>query len=135
LFRKNIPDKNLEFTFAKRENFIEQIKEADAVYIHGGDTDELFADLKKYPNFLEEIQKKKLVIGTSAGAYIWAKYSLSSSEENQITERFGILPIKVTAHFQEENRSIFEKKFKQIDPEEKYENVFLRDCEAREFND
>ncbi len=130
-FSKKIADKNLNFVFAKRDNFIEDLRKADALYIHGGKTDELFNDLKKYPNFIDEVKKKKVVIGSSAGAYVLAKYSIDYPDRSEAKKRFGILPIKIFCHFEESRRKTIESKFAKVDKDNKFELVLLEDCETR----
>ena len=131
LFNKNIPNKKIDYVFAKRASFIEELKKADVLYIHGGGTDELFDDLKKYPDFVDEMKKKKAVIGSSAGAYILAEYSIDYANRSEVTKRFGILPIKIFCHFDERHRKILEDKFRKVDEDNKFELVLLGDCETK----
>ena len=131
LFNSNIPNNKLNLVLAKRESFIDDLRKADALYIHGGGTDELFNDLKKYSNFIDEIKKKKLVVGSSAGAYVLAKYSIDYSDRSEAAERFGILPIKIFCHFEEGNRKILEDKFSKVDENDEFELLLLKDCEIK----
>jgi len=132
IFQKYIP-KDIKYVFATRENFIEQLRKADALYIHGGGTSELFSDLKKFPEFVEEVKKKKVVIGSSAGAYALAEYSIDYAENSEPLQGFGILPIKIFCHFEDRFRKILEEKFKKVDQNGELELVLLRDCEMRIF--
>ena len=131
LFNINIPDKKLNLVLAKRKNFIEELKKSDVLYIHGGGTDELFNDLKKYPDFVDEMKKKKAVIGSSAGAYVLAEYSIDYADRSEVMKRFGVLPIKIFCHFKERNRKILEDKFSKADKKDEFELVMLKDCETK----
>ncbi len=129
-FESYIKNKKIKYVLAKRKNFIQQLKEADAIYIHGGETEKLFETLKKYPEFLAEVKKKKLVVGSSAGAYVLAKYYVSDSNWNkEAAAMLGILPIKISCHFQEKFRKRVENKFKKIDPRNKLRTILIPECE------
>jgi len=93
-------DKELELKIASKENFIEELRWADGVYFRGGDTNLLLDQVRKYPNFKEELLKKDLVFGSSAGVYFLSQFSLSS-RRGVIYEGLGVLPIKVNCHYQE----------------------------------
>lgn len=129
---QNYIRKNIDYIPANRKEFISQLKKADAVYIHGGGTEELYRDLEKQQSeFEKEIMNKKLVVGSSAGAYVLAEYSIDYAGESKPVRRFGILPIKIHCHFEEKNRKSLEEKFKQVDPKDKLETVFLKDGEMK----
>jgi peptidase E len=132
IFRKYIP-KDIKYVFAEHGNFIEQLKKADALYMHGGGTNELFETLKKYPDFAQEVKKKKVIIGSSAGAYALAKYSIDYAEGSEPLQGFGILPIKIFCHFEDRLRNTLVEKFRKVDKSGKWELVLLRDCEMRIF--
>ncbi|MFZ2193352.1 MAG: Type 1 glutamine amidotransferase-like domain-containing protein [Candidatus Moraniibacteriota bacterium] len=132
LFKSGI-DKYINYVFAKRNNFIEQLRKVDGLYIHGGDTDKLFETLKSYPEFIEEMKKKKLVAGSSAGAYILSEYSIDYPEKTEAIKRFGVLPIKIFCHFEEKDRKFFEEEFRKVDKNEELETIFLRNCEMAVF--
>ncbi len=96
--RCNKNGKAIELKIATRENFIEELGQADAVYFRGGDTLLLLDAIKKYPKFEKEILKKKVVAGSSAGVYFLANYAYSNSRDI-IYKGLGILPIKVNCHY------------------------------------
>lgn len=98
--------RTLNIQVATRENFIEEIKAADAIYMRGGDTEMLLAALKEYPEF-KEVIKGKVVSGSSAGAYVLSAYYYSSSYHN-VGEGLGILPARVICHYQSEHRDFQE---------------------------
>lgn len=131
LFKNNISNKKFNLILAKRETFIDDLKKADILYIHGGGTDELYSDLKQYPDFIDEMKNKKAVIGSSAGAYVLAEYSIDYVDRSEAKKRFGVLPIKIFCHFEEKNRKMLEEKFRKVDENDIYETIFLKDCETK----
>ncbi len=131
MFRENIHGRDIELVLARREKFTDQLRAADALYIHGGGTEELYDSLKGYPDFIELVRKKKLVVGSSAGAYVLARYSLDYAEGSVVRKRFGILPIKIHCHFDPVKRARIIEQFKAVDPENALETVLLKDCETR----
>lgn len=96
--QKGAAEKRLNFVLATEKDFIEQLRGADALFLHGGETNKLLAKLKNYPNFTEAI-KGKTVVGSSAGAYVLSKYFHSASQ-GDIHEGLGILPIKTICHYE-----------------------------------
>lgn len=130
LFQEHITDKKINYIFALRDKFIEQLEESDVLYMHGGGTDELYNDLKQFSKFSEEMKNKKLVIGSSAGAYVLAKYSVDYTDRSVAEERFGILPIKIYAHYEDKDKELLMNKFNKVDLDNVYELVLLRDCET-----
>ncbi len=96
-FLSNSENKDLEFELADKDNFIEQIKGSDVIYIRGGDTFKLLKILKLYPEFSEVI-KEKIIIGSSAGAYVLSRFFYSRTEEEAF-DGLGILPIVIACHF------------------------------------
>jgi peptidase E len=107
----------LNVQVATRENFIEEVRAADAIYMRGGSTKKLMAALKEHPEFAEAI-KGKVVSGSSAGAYVLATYYYSSSD-HVVREGLGIVPIKVICHYQSEHRD-FQNKEDPVEVMRKY---------------
>lgn len=95
-FLRNSKLKSLIFEIATKDNFIEQIKESDVIYIRGGDTFKLLNILKQFPAFSNAIQGK-IVVGSSAGAYILSTY-FYSREKKKVFEGLKILPIATHCH-------------------------------------
>jgi peptidase E len=96
--RNNVDNKKIELKIASRGNFIKELDCADAVYFRGGGTEKLLEQIGKYPNFKEELLKKELVAGSSAGVYFLCNYGLSSRRD--VTHKgLGILPIKAHCHY------------------------------------
>ncbi len=91
-------NKKFEFTVASSNDFMEQLKNANVLYMRGGDTDKLLGTLKQHPEFGKIIQGK-VVIGSSAGAYVLAQYYYSGSK-NGVFEGLGTVPVRVTCHYE-----------------------------------
>lgn len=89
--------KDLNIIRANTEDFENQVKQCDALYIRGGDTEKLIKILNQYPTFTQDIEGK-VCVGSSAGAYVWAQYYHSASK-GEIREGLGLLPIKIIAHY------------------------------------
>lgn len=99
-FGKAIPEAEIEFIMASADKFLEQLSSADAVYFRGGDTKRLKERLEAIEGWQSKLEDK-IVIGSSAGAYILAKHYLDlSSEQPSLGEGFGLLPIKIAAHYE-----------------------------------
>jgi peptidase E len=96
----NFENKKIELKIASRDNLTEEIKWADGVYFRGGNTDRLLTEVRKHKDFTEELLKKKVVAGSSAGVYFLSKHALSSSCDI-IYKGLGILPIKANCHYEE----------------------------------
>lgn len=92
--------KAISITVATKEDFINQIKDSDVIYFHGGVSLKLLEALKQYPE-LESALKGKIVAGESAGANVWCKY-FYSRKSDRVSEGLGFLPIKLIPHYQEE---------------------------------
>lgn len=90
-----------QFTFieAKEDNFIDQLKLSDALYLRGGSTPKLLTALTKYADLKEQLEGKT-VAGSSAGAYVIGKYSAFHDDESggKVREGLGLLPIRVVCH-------------------------------------
>ncbi|MEA3449784.1 MAG: hypothetical protein U9Q85_02290 [Patescibacteria group bacterium] len=77
------------------------------------------------------MKKKKVVIGSSAGAYVLAEYSIDYADRSEPVKRFGVLPIKIFCHFEESSLKVLEDKFKKVDKDNKFELVLLKNCETK----
>lgn len=96
-FIRNGESKQLSFDVADEINFIEQIKKADVIYLHGGKTSKLINVLKKFPT-LKDLFKGKIVAGESAGAYALSAFAYSIVE-NTILEGLGCVTVKTLCHY------------------------------------
>jgi peptidase E len=103
------PDKNLNLILADKETsaFLNQIKETDAIYMHGGNTKVLKEYLDKIPN-LENVWKDKVVAGTSAGALVLAKYWYENDDDTY-NVGLGIFPFKLFCHYDNTKSDKLEK--------------------------
>lgn len=91
--------KKIEFKISieQTDQFVEQIKWCNVVYIRGGSTLTLQKYLKKTPNF-KDLIKNKTVAGSSAGALVFAKYYYDQ-DYDKIFEGLGYLHVKMITHY------------------------------------
>ncbi len=92
------PKINLAFP----NKFVEQVKNSDAIIIHGGDDKLLLYHLKKYN--LPSIWQGKVVAGSSAGSDTLVKY-FWTCDWRCVMEGLGILPIKFIPHYKSDYNS------------------------------
>lgn len=98
---------HLEAAHADPDVFQEQIKTADVLYVHGGDTQLLLEMIKTIPRFAELLDGK-VYIGASAGANLVSKY-FYSPRRNVVGEGLGIVPIKCLPHWDESQQPYLEE--------------------------
>jgi len=125
-FERNRGDKELEFEIADEEKFVEQAKEVDIVYLHGGHTLKLLETLKQFSN-LRELFQDKIVAGESAGAYVLSSYFYSKTE-GDVFEGLSLTPVKTICHYEDKNQ----EKLKECPKE--LEELLLPDYEYKVFN-
>jgi len=91
--------KDLRFDMAsnRKAKFIEQIKNANVIYLRGGKTAKLQKQLEIIPN-IDELWQGKVISGSSAGALVLSRYYYEN-DDNVFTMGLGILPIKVYCHY------------------------------------
>ena len=112
-FSKHID--NFEPTLASEENFVEQVKLADVVFLRGGQTELLLEKLNKAGNWIKELEGKTLA-GTSAGGDVISKYSWNL-DLKKIEECLGLLPVKFIPHWRSDYDSPnidWEKAFQEL---------------------
>lgn len=99
IFLTIAPDKKINVELASDDAgvFINQIKNADAIYLSGGNTFVLLNFLRKISG-LEDIWQGKVVAGSSAGALALAKY-FYENDDDSFGEGLGILPMKIFCHY------------------------------------
>lgn len=90
--------KHFTFLFATQEEFLNQLKQSDALYIRGGSTNKLLRVLRDYKDFTVMFLNKTIA-GSSAGAYALAKYG-SSHSESEVREGLGVVPVRLVCHFE-----------------------------------
>jgi len=124
-FKRNGKDKKLNFEIATVENFLKQLKKADIVYFHGGQTLKLLEILKGYPDLAESL-KGKIVAGESAGAYILSNCFYTKTE-GRVFEGLGFVPVKTICHYIGENKEKLDKCPKEL------ETLLLKDYQFKVF--
>ncbi len=90
-------DKDVEVVNAEYETLMDQIKDAKAVFVTGGETLDLMKDLREYPGFRDAISGK-VYAGSSAGALVTSTYMHTCSHD-KIVEGLGWLPIRLIVHY------------------------------------
>jgi len=108
-FSSAAPDKKLNLVLADThpDVFRGQLKSADAVYLHGGNTHILKEYPDKIPN-LENLWQGKIIAGTSAGALVLTKYWYENDDDTY-NQGLGILPFKLFCHYSEEKADKLKK--------------------------
>ena len=101
-FSSASPQKVFRFVLAndKTSAFTEQIKQADVIYLKGGNTHWLQDHLAEVPD-LKNLLTGKVVAGSSAGALVLSKYYYENDDDTY-NKGLGILPIKTFCHYEEE---------------------------------
>jgi peptidase E len=100
-FERNKGSRSISFQVADEKCFVEQVKSADIIYLHGGNTLKLLEALKKFPR-LRELLAGKVVAGDSAGAYVLSSVFYSKTE-NGLCQGLGFVPVKIICHYVGEN--------------------------------
>lgn len=124
--------RNLTVVMATRENFLDEVKNSDAIYLHGGSTNKLLDVLRTFPS-LKPLVEGKTVAGSSAGAYAIAAYGASHSED-AMREGMALAPLRVVCHYESPELPPAPgavEVLKNTAPE--LELVLLRDCEWEVF--
>ena len=95
---------NQYFPGAKRElasksHFVEQVRRAHIIYVHGGRTTRLLQELHDFSE-VERLLRGKVYIGSSAGANYLAQHFLG---HQGIDTGSAILPMNVVVHYNADN--------------------------------
>lgn len=90
--------KNINFIVATREHFLDEVKLADAIFFNGGSTSKLMREIEPFRD-LKSLMGGKTIVGSSAGAYMMAKYGASHTEE-VVREGLGLVPVRLICHYQ-----------------------------------
>ncbi|MCL2038186.1 Type 1 glutamine amidotransferase-like domain-containing protein [Candidatus Saccharibacteria bacterium] len=93
-YEKYLPQAEIEI--AQYEGFLDQIKNSDVLYLHGGSTRLLLEKLKRYEN-LPNAWRGKIIVANSAGANSLAQHFLH--RDGQIGEGLGVLPFNIVVHY------------------------------------
>lgn len=86
-----------DYDYAQKATFLQQIDEADIIYLHGGNTQLLSEALPDTDQFKAHLQGK-VVVGSSAGANILSKNYWSSTKAVP-RHGLGILDINIMVHY------------------------------------
>lgn len=127
--------KSFKFLLATENDFMQQVKQSDAIYIRGGSTPKLLGILKRYPDF-RNCLARKTVAGSSAGAYAIGLYSPFHDDESGgvVREGLGLLPLRIVCHFESPDLPPNPKALLLLqNTASELELVLLRDCEWRVF--
>jgi len=89
--------KDFELELADLDNFTEQVKNSDVIYLKGGYTSPLIELLSKDKSWMKELEGKVLA-GTSAGGDAIAKY-YCVLKTHRVGDGLGLLPIKFIPHW------------------------------------
>ncbi len=125
-FNKNKSSKKVEFRVATQENFLEDCRWANVIYLHGGRTIRLMEKLSIFKN-IEELFLNKIVAADSAGVNTLAQVSYGKNSK-EIKEGLKILPFKTVVHYIDRDPNPL------IDVEPTLDTVFLREYETKVFN-
>ena len=127
--------KNFTFLFAHEEDFIEQLKKSNALYMRGGSTPALIRALEKYSD-LRKCLDGKTVAGSSAGAYAIGRFSPFHDDEpgGEVREGLGLLPLRVVTHYESPDLPPNPKALASLKSMvQDLELVLLKDCEWKVF--
>lgn len=131
-FLKAAGNKKLTFEVASEESFMDQIKSADVIYMHGGKTPKLLKVLQKFSDFAKTLVGK-IIAGESAGAYALSTYYHSASVGGA-HKGLGVLPVKVICHYQSDKHLTNDDPIELMNEyPENLELVVLKDYEWRTF--
>ncbi len=86
--------------------FSKQLKQANIIYLRGGRTSKLLKKLKRIK--FADLIIGKVVVGSSAGANVLAKYGFSYIHQ-KIHHGLGILPVKVFPHYSKKQELAFQR--------------------------
>lgn len=95
---KQAKGKIFNFVMATRQDFLDQIKQSNAIFFSGGSTDKLLEILRTYPD-LKPLVEGRTVAGSSEGAYMLAQFGASHSEAI-VREGLGFVPLRVVCHYE-----------------------------------
>lgn len=95
-FRRYFGDA-IEYRCATIDGFLDEIKWADVIYLHGGTTALLLDALGKYTE-LEKAFEGKIIVGSSAGTNYLSK-TFFSPKRNVVGSGSGIININTVVHY------------------------------------
>lgn len=95
-FLKNLGE-DTEIQLADPDLFLEQVRWADVIYLHGGRTKNLEDAMGPYQD-LEKYFEGKVIIGSSAGTNFLSK-TYFSPKQNSVGAGRGIIPLNTIVHY------------------------------------
>lgn len=111
-FSKILKGKSVKTTLATEETLTNLLKQADVLYISGGDHVDHLRDLiKTIPGALEALMRVPVVVGSSAGMMVLCRDYIT--EDRKVKTGLGIIPYGAVVHhhaadgiynYQEHNR-------------------------------
>lgn len=90
-------DKKINIVMAGHDDLIEQIHNAKAIHITGGNSPELVNDIQNYPDFVSSLEGK-VVGGSSAGACLFSTYYWTGGTMS-VHKGLGVLPNALMVHY------------------------------------
>jgi hypothetical protein len=125
-FAKNFTS-GYKYNYAQKDTFLQQIDDADVIYLHGGNTQLLFDAFPSAEDFVKRV-KGKIVVGSSAGANILSKKYWSSSRAVPC-KGLGILDVNIMVHYGAVNHEGLTRTDKDWQREEAEFQAFVGDGE------
>lgn len=126
----NSTEKNILVENAVTENLVKQVAEAKVIFVTGGDTKKLQADLESHPDFIAALAGKTYA-GSSAGANICSTFYWGCSAE-KVIKGMNMLPIRLMVHFgNPEFNSTEVQKVEMEKLTNELELILLPECEWR----
>ncbi len=122
-FDANKGSRELKFKVASETTFEQDCAWADVIYLHGGKTVKLMESLSKYSN-ISQILSGKIVAADSAGAHVLGELFYSKNSK-VVGNGLGILPLKISAHYEEGTPNPF------ADLQPEVETLLLSEYETR----
>lgn len=113
LFSKNLPGIEINFSLAKFENFLQQVKLANIIVFRGGSVQKLMNSLEQYKHELKNELANKTVVCVSAGACVVSTKYLEASDEGLVfmKDGLGYLSAGVVVHYRS---SFYKEKFPKV---------------------
>jgi len=124
--------KNIEVINATYDTLIEGCRNAQAIFVTGGETDKLVADIQKYPDFIDSISGK-VIAGSSAGACLFSTfYYFNASRE--VLKGLSVLPISLMVHYGNSEYNATDASLKLLrEHSQNTKIVTLAECEWKVF--
>lgn len=82
---------------ADKNSFIEQLKDCDVLYLHGGNTDLLISAMAQYEDLASHFEDK-VIVGSSAGANYLSTFGYSPSLK-KVKPGSGLVGVSCVVHY------------------------------------